>query len=287
MLTFFTVNPFTALLFFLPVIVFSMIFMHPLYVVLNVCLSFGACMVLARKETIAGIKFILGFGAVIALVNPLFNTGGETVLFTYFGRPYTLQALVYGFVMAGILISCINWFSCMGRVLTNDKFIYIMGGRLPKLCTMLSMVTGLVPFFQSKLVEISRVQSVNLKSDSNVRSAFRALSTATSYAFEHRINMSVSMKNRAFGTGVNTRYARYRIRTADMVLMIIIALLTAVTTVFCLSPATSAQIIPQIIFAPVDTRQAVGIACYVLLLMMPVITTVIEEIQWQYLKSKI
>jgi len=283
---FFTINPYAAIAFFIPVTVFSMVFMHPMYVCINVVLSFAACMMLAKKETLASIKFTMAFGAVIALMNPLFNDGGNTVLFTYFGRNYTLQALVYGCIMAGILISCINWFACMGKVITNDKFIYIMGGRLPNLSAVLSMVISLVPFFQSKLAEISRLQKTIINSDKKTN-AFRALNVATSYAFEHAVNLSISMKNRAFGTGRKTQYAKYRIRKSDIVFMTVIFILTAVTAAGCFSPATTAEIIPRIILPEGGKKETAGIVCYIILLLLPVITTVCEEIQWRYLKSKI
>ncbi|MBQ8603220.1 MAG: hypothetical protein IJ410_00030 [Oscillospiraceae bacterium] len=263
-----------------------MVFMHPAYVAVNVLLSFGACMVLTRKETLASLKFTFMFAAAIALANPLFNTKGETMLFTYFGRNYTLQALVYGLVMAGILVSCINWFSCLGKIITNDKFIYIMGGRLPNLCAMLSMVISLVPFFQTKLAEISRVQSTVINKD-KTGGAFRALNVATAYAFEHAVNLSVSMKNRGFGTGAKTQYARYRIRRSDVALMAVIAALSAATAAGCFTAATGAQIIPRIVLPDGGVAEIIGMICYISLLSLPVITTVIEEIQWRYLKSKI
>lgn len=36
----------------------------------------------------------------LTVVNPLFNTYGERVLFHVFGRPYTVEALLYGAAIA-------------------------------------------------------------------------------------------------------------------------------------------------------------------------------------------
>jgi len=223
----------------------------------------------------------------IAFINPLFSTQGETVLFTCFGRPYTLQALVYGFIMGGILISSINWFSCLGRVITTDKFMYIMGGKMPNLCTMLTMIISLVPFFQNKLAEISRVQSTVLKEHSKSKSAFRALSVASSYAFEHAINLSVSMKNRGYGSDKSTRFANYRIKKYDIIFLFITVLLFTSTILCIFTFATSVQIIPQVILPYISTKETAGSICYVIMLLLPCIMYISKEIQWQYLKSKI
>ena len=78
-----------------------------------------------KKEMSAGAPYTLGFGAVIILINPLLNSRGQTVLFTFFGRNYTLQALIYGAVLAGIFICSINWFTCLGKVLDSDKILFL------------------------------------------------------------------------------------------------------------------------------------------------------------------
>ena len=287
MITLFTANPYVSCFYFICVIFFSMIFMHPFFVMLNVAFSFTACMVLAKRETLASAWYTLGFAFVIAIMNPLFSTEGNTVLFTVFGRSYTLQALVYGFIMAGILISCINWFSCFGKVITTDKFMYMTGGRLPRVTTVLTMVISLIPFFQKKLAEISDVQRTVLPGGNSRKSAFRALNSATAYAFEHAVNLSFSMKNRGYGTGRASRYADYSFTTEDRILFAAVLAMAAVSFLTVLPAATGVEIIPEIILPPAGIKEYAGTVFYVLLLAVPLITKILEDLQWRYLKSKI
>ena len=88
---------------------------------------------------------------VLSLVSPLFNTNGSIVLFTYLGgRPYTLESLYYGMVLAVMFISVIIWFASYNIVMTTDKFLYIFGKAAPSISLVLSMIMRLVPGFQKK-----------------------------------------------------------------------------------------------------------------------------------------
>ena len=285
--TFFTLNPYVSCVYFAVVLIFSMTFMHPVFAAINLLLSFIAALTLSRKQTMASFKYTVSFGLLIAFINPLFNTGGDTVLFTYFSRNYTLQSLIYGFIMASILVSCINWFACFGKVITTDKFMYMMGGRLPNVSTVLTMVISLIPFFQNKLVEITQIQKTVLPDRKPSQNAFRALSVAASYAFEHAVNLSFSMKNRGYGSGKTTHYAKYTLETADKAVFTVYSLLTLGVAAFAMPCAVNIEIIPAVILPEINFKEYTGILCYILLLLMPVIITILEEIQWQYLKSKI
>ena len=66
-------------------------------------------------------------------VNPLFNTYGATLLFTYFDRPYTLEALYYGAALAAVFVHMLLWFGCYNAVLTSDKFTSLFGNLIPAL----------------------------------------------------------------------------------------------------------------------------------------------------------
>ena len=279
-------HPYTVLLYFLSVLVYSMVFMHPLFVAANVVLSFVACMCLCPRETAASIKYTIGFSMLIMLLNPFFSTGGETVLFTYFGRNYTLQALVYGAVMAGIFICSINWFSAMGKVISTEKFLFLFGGRFPNICTVLTMVMGLVPFFQKKLMEIDRAQGT-IRQDKGFKNSFQSLNSAVSYAFEHAIGLSVSMKNRGFGSGRTTRFSDYRFRKYDFLTLFIILILNASVVANLFAYAVNIQLIPVIVLPVPGTEQLIGGICFFLLLLLPTAMYILKELQWQYLKSKI
>lgn len=61
--------------------------------------------------------------------------------------PVTLEAIVYGLVLASMLFISILWFSCYNKVMTTDKFVYLFGRVIPALSLVLSMVFRFVPRF--------------------------------------------------------------------------------------------------------------------------------------------
>ena len=79
-----------------------------------------------------------------ALVNPLFNHEGVTLLF-YFrtGNPLTLESIVYGLASGVMLVSVLNWFSCYQVIMTSDKFIYLFGKLIPAMSLILSIGASL------------------------------------------------------------------------------------------------------------------------------------------------
>ena len=69
---------------------------------------------------------------VIAVTNPLFSHYGVTVLFYLFDNPVTLESVFYGLNMAVMLVSVMVWFTCFGKIIAADQFLYLCGGSLPK-----------------------------------------------------------------------------------------------------------------------------------------------------------
>ena len=74
-----------------------------------------------------------------AVLNPVFNHEGATILIYINDNPITLESIVYGFAAATMFISVIIWFSCYNAVMTSDKFIYLFGRVIPALSLVLSI----------------------------------------------------------------------------------------------------------------------------------------------------
>ena len=90
-----------------------------------------------------------------AYYHPLFNTYGATLLFTYFDRPYTLEALYYGAALAAVFVNMLLWFGCYNAVLTSDKFTSLFGNLIPALSLLLVMVLRMIPNLMRKARQIA------------------------------------------------------------------------------------------------------------------------------------
>lgn len=280
-------NPYCVTLYFTAAIFFTMIFMHPAFIAVNVISSSLACLCICKDSFLKSLKYKTAMFALITFVNPFFTSDGETVLFRIFVHPYTAQALLYGAVLGGIFFCSVNWFSCFGNIIGTDKFMYMTFSRLPTLCTVLSTVIGLIPFFEKKLAEISDIQTPLFKGRKKLYSILNSFNTAVSFSFEHAVLLSFSMKNRGYGSVKPTRYRTYRFTVYDFCLILFSVTSSLAVILFGFSCGTRVEILPSVKLIPFGVRETVGLISYTVLLMIPFIYHISEEIRWNYLMSKI
>ena len=92
-------HPMVNFLFFIGAVCFGVVFQHPLYLLAALLCAGTYSFLLQGRKALKQMAWMLPLLLVIALINPLFNTRGERILFLIFGRPYTLEALLYGFAV--------------------------------------------------------------------------------------------------------------------------------------------------------------------------------------------
>ena len=113
-------HPAIGFIFFISAIVTGMFFVHPVFLGVSIVASALYYLLLTGRRGIKFLYSMLFLFIAISLINPLFNTLGETVLFTYFGgRCFTLEALMYGFATSGMFLSVLLWFALLQQ--NHDK----------------------------------------------------------------------------------------------------------------------------------------------------------------------
>ena len=124
-------HPIVNFIFYIGALVMGMCFMHPAFLLCSFVLSISYYWIL-KGNVLKYMAGMTGLFVALSFINPLFNTLGETVLFTYFSvRPYTLEALCYGFAIAAMFVTIITWFATYNEVMTSDKFLYCFGRLAP------------------------------------------------------------------------------------------------------------------------------------------------------------
>ena len=78
------------------------------------------------------IPMLVGMSAVIILVNPFLNSRGTTIFFYFRGKQVTLEATVYGVVMALSLVIILLMFISFNLILNGNKFLFVFSKFLPK-----------------------------------------------------------------------------------------------------------------------------------------------------------
>ena len=160
--TFSRCHPLLNFFYFAVVLILTMFSQHPLILAVSYAgaVSYGILLNGAGKTLRQSFLFTLPALLIIALLNPMFNHYGVTMLYYIesSGNWVTLEALVYGVVLGTVMFVVIQWFSCYNQVMTSDKFVYLFGRIIPALSLVLSMALRFVPEFLHQLKVIRNGQ---------------------------------------------------------------------------------------------------------------------------------
>ena len=223
-------HPLINFIYFTAVIVFSMIFVHPICLVTSLLCSVMYSIILNGKKALKFIAMLLPLMLISALINPAFNHEGVTVIaYLPSGNPLTLESILYGIVAASMVATVICWFSCFNKIMTSDKFIYLFGRIIPSLSLILSMTFRFVPKFKEQVQEVSNAQKSMGRDTSEgsvfarVKNSIRILSAVITWSLENAIDTSDSMKSRGYGLTGRTAYSNYVFDKRDVTALIYLA----------------------------------------------------------------
>lgn len=287
-------HPAVNLLFFIGAIAFGVLLQHPVYLLAGIFASGAYYFMLSGRKGIKTILLMIPLFIFVTLLNPIVNTRGVTVLFTYFDRPYTLEALIYGVAVAATFVLMLLWFGCYGKVLTGDKFTCLFANLAPSLSLLLVMVFRMIPNLLQKAKQIIGVRSSIGKGTAEksplkdkLNSGMTVIGVLTSWALEGSITTSDSMRSRGYGTSKRTSFTVYRVTTADLISALIMLVMIGIVVFFAANGRMSAEFLPERNIAPVNGKNIIGFIAYFVYLMIPTLLNIKEVIQWNISKSKI
>lgn len=287
-------HPLINFIYFTAVIVFSMIFVHPICLVTSLLCSVIYSIILNGKKALKFIVMLLPLMLISALINPAFNHEGVTVIaYLPSGNPLTLESILYGIVAASMVATVICWFSCFNKITTSDKFIYLFGRIIPSLSLILSMTFRFIPKFKKQVQEVSNAQKSMGRDTSEgsvfarVKNSIRILSAVITWSLENAIDTSDSMKSRGYGLTGRTAYSNYVFDKRDVNALIYLA----VTIIYFLIGALLGKIhyryFPSMRGTDMSFYSTSIFISYIMICIMPIIIEIWEELKWRKLKSKI
>ena len=292
--TFSSYHPILTFSYFCGVILFSMLFLHPLALLLSLCGSLAYNLRLYGKRGLRLIAlYLFPMMLIAALVNPLFNHRGVTILGYFRDNPITLESLYYGAAVGIMFGTVILWFSCYNKIMTSDKFLYLFGKVIPSIALVFSMVLRFVPRFQQQTKVIAngrKSMGRDLATGSlrqRIKNATKILSVMVSWALENSIETADSMRSRGFGLPGRTAFSIYRFDTRDKAALALLFLLLFLVAAGGVSGQVAVQYFPALQLAPLKLFGIFGFLAYALLCFAPILIDVLEEWRWQHLQSKI
>ena len=292
---FYGFHPVVNFTYFLAVLLFSMFFMHPVFLVISaVSATLYSVYLKGAKAAAFSVKVVLPMLLLAAVVNPAFNHQGVTIL-TYLpsGNPLTLESIIYGIAAAFMLASVIQWFSCYNEVMTSDKFVYLFGRVIPALSLVLSMTLRFVPKFKAQLAVVKNAQRCigrDVSTGSNLqrlKNAVRILSIMITWALENAVETADSMKSRGYGLPGRSAFSIYRFEKRDGAALGITLALSAYVIAGKILGAIDWVYYPVMSGFTADVFTVSVCCAYGGLCLLPLILNIKEDVKWKRLQSEI
>lgn len=286
-------HPIVNFIFFAFVIGFSMFIMNPACLLISlVCALVNALYLNGKKAVRLSVLYLLPTIIIIAIVNPVFNHDGVTML-AYFpwDNPLTLESIIYGIATAVLLSSIVLWFSCFNEVMTSDKFIYLFGRIVPSLSLVLSMALRFVPrfIFQFNVIRNSQKCIGRDISDGKLlqrlKNAAKIISIMISWALENAIETADSMKSRGHGLKGRTAFSIYRFSKRDAAVLSIIMTSGVILIIMSVLDVAKFRYFPSVKGNVISAPAIIYYSLYFSLMIMPLAINVWEGIKWKRLRS--
>jgi len=290
-----TYHPIVNITYFVFVIGFSCFFMHP--VCLGISLVSGfiySVMLKGRKAIKNNLIYMLPIILVTALVNPMFNHEGITVLeYLPDDNPLTMESILYGISAAVMLVSVICHFSCYNEVMTSDKFIYLFGRIIPAMSLIISMTLRFVPKFRAHLKVVTNAQRTMGRDVSNgsilkrAKHGLNILSIMTTWSLENAIDTADSMKSRGYGLPGRTAFSIFTFDKRDKKAFITILLLGIYTFAGSMMGGMYFRYFPSVKGVQPSVFSVSVFLAYLLLCIYPIILEIWEVRRWKASQSNI
>lgn len=273
------------------VILLPMFVQNP--VIISLSLIGGiTCFICVKKKGKLNLTLYLFMLILITIVNPLFSHNGKTELFFINNSAITLEAIIYGAVSGGMIVSVLIWFRSFSEVMTGEKLLYVLGRFTPKASLILSSAFRYIPLFKKQQEKTKMAQTaMGLYSSENLpdklKSSSRVFSILTTWSFENAIDTADSMRARGYGLKGRTAFSLYKKRRSDTIFTAVNLFLSAASICFAAFGNISMSFYPSIVIPELKTTTLLCYISYAFLALLPSILELKEILKWKYLVSKI
>lgn len=217
-----SMHPITSFCYYVGVLLLSMLFLHPVFLLLELVLLVG--MNLMQGNGSAMLKMFKGiwpFMLAILVINPLLNHRGTHFLFYIGNNPITLEAVSYGLLMALSFCGVMLLFISYNSILTTHKFLYLFSRLSPQLALLTMITIRFVPLFIRRLTTITTIQKtrgIQLESGTlkeRATNGIHLIEILLTSSLEDALQTADSMEARGYGVTKRTSYLSYAFSIRD------------------------------------------------------------------------
>lgn len=281
-------HPAINLLYFAAVIAAAVLFDHPCCIAVGYGCAFVYSVALGGRRALVFDLALVPLMAAFALFYGSYRHFGVTVLgVNFIGNSITLEALVYGAVIAAKTACVLMWFSCLLRVFSSDKLVYLFARVTPKLSLYLAVLLRAVPrtVQRWRTVAMGRSGVGRGTGQGNIlrrgRDFFRILSIVVTWTLEDFVESAASMESRGAALRGRTAFALYRFDHRDRSLVLGLTALITTQLMAWLLDQTRAVYDPVIVANRVTPVSVVFYALYALLGLLPWLLQMGAALRWR------
>ena len=152
------IHPGILIVYYLILALSAFLFSNPYYMITFIVLMlFLIYLQGVRSELVNVMKIFIPLGALIIIINPLFVYEGAHRIYLWGSYFITLEALVYGFLMAGTFLIVLLTLSSYNKTVSYQEMLYILSKKLPVISMVLVMALRFIPLLNSRAVEIEKL----------------------------------------------------------------------------------------------------------------------------------
>ena len=298
-------HPTINFIYFVSVITCSLCFDHPIFLVISFTASFVYSVKLIGKKAFIFNSILIPLIGMYALWYSYYNHFGVTNLRqNIVGNQITLESLIYGIVLGVIIASVLMWFSCIHKIVSSDKVIYLFGRVSPKLSLFISILLRMVPRIKQRARTNNIAQQCIGRgiNQGNIfrrmKNMFRQISILVSWITENLTQSSDSMRSRGYTLKKRTAFSIYRFDNRDRSFVIILFICLSVVGMGVLLDQTTILYNPEIIINRITPLSMLFYCAYTFFSLLPFFIQIYGEIRlgrlqrkmnqsrWQALRSK-
>lgn len=284
--TFDLVHPAVQVGFFAAILAFTMIAIHPVFLGISF-LGALAFSVYSRgwRATLQTLLWQIPLILLCAAINPLFSTAGTTELFHVASKAIHAESVVFGTCMGLMLTAVMLWFYNATQILTADKVLATLGGKLPTISLMISMALRLVPHLidRGKLISSSTQATSAAKERALPKKTaghMRVATTLMGWSMEDSLETADAMRARGWQAGQKrTSYQRYHFGRIDRAALVFLGLLVAANSLIVWVVCSQFAFFPTLGNLPFHG----GYLLSVLLVFLPLIVCLVDDARWRRL----
>ena len=269
-------HPAVNFIFFFAVIAGTILFQHPVFLLISFACAYLYSVKRNGWKAVVFNSLLLPLAAAFALYYSSYNHFGITVLQqNMIGNNITLESLVYGFVLGMTVAGVLIWFSCVFRIFTTDKVVYLFGKLSPRLSLFLAILLRMVPRIKKEAKRINTAQrGIGRGVDQGnlfrrIHNGIRIFSMLITWTIDSLTVASESMRSRGSALRGRTAFSIYRFDNRDRAFVVSLFVCLTVTLMAMILKQTDALYDPRIVMPSVTTGSYVFYACYAVFGLMP------------------